>query len=803
MLDRKTLPWANLFVRSFSDDNNLFFMQSDTKKPESRLGLMWLSRPLLGADASTIERIHSAFMTQFPEDTIVQVGCLSIPNIGDSVNLYLSKKTTTTKLLREIANTRGMFVFGASRNALPELNDIHINRKIIIITMTTPCTENPEYHSVRDFLDNGNKVAESFRSVGLEMSPGKAEDWLSITRFFFAMHEEREDRSVEDFTPLREQVFQPGSNLSVGNNQISFNDGKYFSRMLSVKFFPRKTTLGIMNMIVGDPRGSTNQVTEPSWMSTTIRYINSEKKAEALRTRLAFMINQSFSAAIASIPMFANKKQGLESMVNMIDGENAILVEINFTVTLFSTSEKRLSKLSGALTAWANSFGLELREDKKILGPLFYNILPFGQTTTGLAKLFRFHTQTIRSAVQFLPLFGDWEGSGNGALSLFMSRRGQVVLFDPYDSKTNFNGVVFAESGAGKSFVSQQLVCDVLGQGGKVWIIDQGRSYQKLNSLVGGEFIEFSEDSQICLNPFTFIKNIDDEMDMLKAVFAKMAAPEAGLDDFRMAVLEQAVKATWEYKGPNGSVSDVAEWCNKQPDVRISDIGSQLYPFTRGGAYGRWFNGPCSINFDSDFICLELQELATKKVLQQVVLMLLIDRIGVEMYLSRKDQKKVVLVDESWSMIDDPLVGKALAAGFRKVRKSDGAMWIITQSIADLYTSENGRVIIDNCAWQFIMQQRSESIESAVKTGRLLMDDFSREMLRSVHTQPGSYSEIMIRRSSEEWGIVRFVADRFSQILFSTKGWERNLVLDVAMKGGDVSAFIKQKIAEEQQINHS
>ena len=799
MLDRKTLPWANLFVRSFSDDNNVFFLQSDTKKPESRLGLMWLSRPILGADGGTIERIHSAFMTPFPENTMIQIGCLSIPSIDDQVNSYISKKISNTKLLREISATRGKFIFDATRTPLPELNNVLINRKIIIVTMTVLCDENPDQLFVCDFVDNGNKIAETFRSIGMEMSPGKAEDWLSIMRFFFSMNENREDRTIEDFTPLREQVFQPGNNLTIGNNQISFNDAKYFCRLMSVKFFPRKASLGIMNMIIGDPRGSANQITESSWMVTTIRYIHSEKRAEALRARLAFMINQSFSATIASIPMFANKKQGLENMVNQIDGQNAILVETNFTVAIFSSSEKRLSGLSGSLSAWANSFGLELREDKKILGPLFFNILPFGQTTVGLAKLFRYHTHTIRTAVQFLPLFGDWEGSGSGAASIFTSRRGQIVLFDPYDSKTNYNGVVFAESGAGKSFVSQQLMCDMLGQGGKVWVIDQGRSYQKLCSLIGGEFIEFSEDSQICLNPFTFIENIDEDMDMLKAVFAKMAAPESGLDDYRMSVLEQAVKATWEYKGKNSSVTDVAEWCNKQPDPRISDVGSQLYPFTRNGTYGRWFNGTCNINFDADFICLEIQELATKRTLQQVVLMLLLDRIGVEMYFDKSNRKKVVLVDEAWSLFDDPVVGKGIAAGFRKVRKNDGAMWIITQSIADLYSSDNGRVIIDNCAWQFIMQQRSESVENAISSGRLMMDSFAKEMLMSVHTQPGKYSEIMIRRSSEEWGIVRFIADRFSQILFSTKGWERNEVLDVAMRGGDVSAFIKGKILEEQR----
>lgn len=798
MTDRKNLPWANLSVRSFFSDVNVFFLQSDQKKPESRLGLMWLSDPVLGGDDSSIERIRSAFSTPFPVNSIVQVGCLSMPNVTPSINAYISKKSGTSKLLSEISNNRARFLFNAATEPLPALNDVLLNKKTIIVSLSIPCDGKPSSSDVRDFVDSGNKFAASFRSIGLQMTQARAEDWLSIMRQFFSMEESKEDRSIEDFTPLREQVFQPGNQIKISEKQIAFNNESYFARILSVKFFPRKTSLAIMNMIIGDPKGSANQITEPSWVTTTLRYIDTEKKADALRTRLAFMINQSFAAAIASIPMFANKKQGLEHMVNQIDGESATLVETNFSVVLFSKSEERLSNLSGTLCAWANSFGMELREDKRILGALFFNLLPFGQSTDGLKKLFRFHTQTLRAAIQFLPIFGDWLGSGPGACSIFTSHRGQVVLFDPYDSKTNFNGVVFAESGAGKSFVSQQLVCDLLSQGGKVWIIDQMRSYQKLCSIVDGEFIEFSEESQICLNPFTFIVNIDEEMDMLKAVFAKMAAPDGGLDDYRMAVLEQAVKATWDHYGTTSSVSEVAEWCLAQPDPRVSDIGSQLYPFTRSGVNGRWFNGACNINFHKNFICLELQELSSKRTLQQVVLMLLLDRIGVEMYFSKKDQKKVVFVDESWSLIDDPLVGKALSAGFRKVRKNDGAMWIITQSIADLYESPNGRAIIDNCAWQFILQQRSESIESAVKTNRLILDSYTKEMLQSVHTIPGQYADIMIRRGVDEWGVVRFIVDRFTQILFSTKGWERNEVLEVAQNGGDVAAFIRKKMAEEQ-----
>ncbi|MBL4955131.1 hypothetical protein JK635_23560, partial [Neobacillus sp. YIM B02564] len=118
-----------------------------------------------------------------------------------------------------------------------------------------------------------------------------------------------------------------------------------------------------------------------------------------------------------------------------------------------------------------------MREDKRILEPLFYNLLPLNTTREGVKNLYRFHTMAISHAVQFLPIFGEWTGTGTSGAMMLMSRRGQPVLFDLFDSQTNFNAVVFAESGAGKSFFTQQLVTDYLAEGAKIWVIDTGRSY--------------------------------------------------------------------------------------------------------------------------------------------------------------------------------------------------------------------------------------------------------------------------------------------------------------------------------------
>jgi F pilus assembly Type-IV secretion system for plasmid transfer. len=317
---------------------------------------------MIGADDGTMERFRSVFSNPFPVGTFIQVGLMSMPDVSGSVNAYINAKVSDVKLLREMAVRRGQFISDAAITPLKELNDVTLTSQRVLVSITIPCDEDPTQDDFKAFLDSAQKVKDGLTAAGLYMRQVTAEGWLAIMRRFFDQKHD-EDTSIADFTPLREQVFSPGNDFEIRKNEISFNEGQYFSRFLSVKFFPRKTSLGIMNMIVGDPKGSANQITEPFWMATTIHYVKTEDRVDKIRKKHMVMMNQSFSNVISSIPLFAHKKRGLDMMMNEVEGNGAILVEMNFTITLFSDNEKRVGGLIGALGAWANSFGLELVED--------------------------------------------------------------------------------------------------------------------------------------------------------------------------------------------------------------------------------------------------------------------------------------------------------------------------------------------------------------------------------------------------------------------------------------------------------
>ncbi|OPX19021.1 MAG: hypothetical protein BZ151_11545 [Desulfobacca sp. 4484_104] len=159
------------------------------------------------------------------------------------------------------------------------------------------------------------------------------------------------------------------------------------------------------------------------------------------------------------------------------------------------------------------------------------------------------------------------------------------MFFDLFDSTTNYNAVIAAQSGSGKSFLTNEIIMQYLSIGSRAWVIDIGRSYEKLARVLGETFMVFDANSDICLNPFSIVQNYDEDADTLVGLVTAMAAPTQPLSDFQGAGLRRV-----------------------------------LYPFTSKGEYGRFFNRPNNVDFQGRLIVIELEELRGRKQLQQVVL---------------------------------------------------------------------------------------------------------------------------------------------------------------------------------------
>nr|WP_245232606.1 ATP-binding protein [Thiorhodococcus minor] len=307
-----------------------------------------------------------------------------------------------------------------------------------------------------------------------------------------------------------------------------------------------------------------------------------------------------------------------------------------------------------------------------------------------------------------------------------------------FDSASNYNACIAAQSGAGKSFLTNELISTTLSVGGRCWVIDVGRSYEKLCEALDVQFLAFTREARICLNPFELVVHWDEEADMIAALVGAMIAPSGGLDDYARSGLKRVLKTLWDAEGRAMTVDGIAAALSAESDPRLQDLGTQLYPFTTQGEYGRLFNGPNSIAFSAPFVVLELEELKGRKHLQQAVLLQLIYQIQQAMYLGERDQAKLVILDEAWDLLSQGDVARFIETGYRRFRKYRGAAVTVTQSLNDLYAHPTGRAIAESSAHTFLLAQPAQAIDHGLPSGSRSASDRAATMRRGSRGRAGS-----------------------------------------------------------------
>src|SRR5258706_2913385 len=182
-----------------------------------------------------------------------------------------------------------------------------------------------------------------------------------------------------------------------------------------------------------------------------------------------------------------------------------------------------------------------------------------------------------------------------------------------------------------------------------------------------------------------------------------------------------------------------------------------LFPYTVDAQYGRLFEVESNVDSSCDFTVLELEELKSKKDLQQVVLLIVMYRITQEMYLSRK-RRKVMIVDEAWDLFSGETSAKFIEEGYRRIAKYNGSFMAATQGVDDYYKNASSLAAFQNSDWMILLRQKKESIEQLAKGGRLAMDETTKRMIASLKTEHGVYSELFISSPMGQ-GLARFYPD--------------------------------------------
>lgn len=322
-----------------------------------------------------------------------------------------------------------------------------------------------------------------------------------------------------------------------------------------------------------------------------------------------------------------------------------------------------------------------------------------------------------------------------------------LVIFDRYRLE-NANMVVFAKSGAGKSFTVKLEALRTMMLGTEVIIIDPENEYQKLAEAVGGAYIRLSLNSETRINPFDLPRVIDSDeaADALRANLvtlhglfrlmlggSQMTASGAvmpALTPAEEADLDQALIDTYARVG---ITSDPLT--HNSPPPTISDLydtllhmggsgpalAQRLRKYTTG-TFAGIFSQQSNIDINNQMVVFNIRDLEDE--LRPVAMYIVLSHIW---NITRTDQKKrMLIVDEAWQLMKYEDSANFLFSLAKRARKYYLGLTTISQDVEDFMSSKMGRAIVANSSMQLLLKQSSSAVDVLADVFKLTEEEKKR-----------------------------------------------------------------------------
>ena len=307
-----------------------------------------------------------------------------------------------------------------------------------------------------------------------------------------------------------------------------------------------------------------------------------------------------------------------------------------------------------------------------------------------------------------------------------------LVIFDRFTLE-NANLVVFAKSGAGKSFAVKLEAIRSMMMGTEIVIIDPENEYQKLSDAVGGSYVRLSLNSDVRINPFDLPKVIDSEdaSDALRAnlvtlhgLFRLMLGgtqigpngqPISSLSANEEADLDQALIDTYARAG---ITSDPLTHQSTPPTIinlydtlaHMGGSGPQLAQRLRKYATGTFagiFSQQSNIDINNQMIVFNIRDLEDE--LRPVAMYIVLNHIW--NIVRAKQKRRILIVDEAWQLMKYDDSANFLFSLAKRARKYYLGLTTITQDVEDFMSNKMGRAIVMNSSMQLLLKQSAAAVD--------------------------------------------------------------------------------------------
>lgn len=778
-------PKSELLPYKYYDkEHNLFINKG------SNIGFLLELEPLVGIKDETLRQLSLLFDEFLPENSFLQFMMVGGGDISRVTDTWFRSYDHADPLLKKIASERLEYLKGLSQNGE---GSYRLKNYSIIVSFSL----NSKYTKVtiNEINNFRNQLEALLHSCSFNLKRMDVNDFLNMMCDILSPgsksleYNEYQELSLQ--LDLANPIFIDSSKIKHGSQKSS---QKYISKAYCFEQTPKKFSLDLMINLLGDSLRDNLQIPGRLILSYTIANDISSKKQEILKDKGNEIIKQSDSYFVKFDNLIKKEIGEWNEAIELVNSGKKLLSS-SFNV-LLSEREQDFAKAEQYLTSVYVINGFKIKSLENFMLPGLLSCLPFGPGS-GIFNLFKNYglaqTTVSTTPLAFLPIHGEWKGnSGEGIL--LAGRRGQVFTINPFIGESNYNVNIIGQSGSGKSVMLQDMVTNFLSSGAKVFVLDIGRSYEKLCKLYEGDFIEFKMDSKICLNPFdrantTSQEAQNDFLSLIIPIIAKMIAPKRGTTDIEDSIIAESLQTTWQEKGNKTTISDIANNLKNEGSEAAKDLAKMLFQYCDNGTYGRFFNGKSNIQFNNRLTVIEFEELRERQDLLSVIMQMLSAQIMTQVFAGNRQQKFVILFDEAWFALE--LFPGLLASLARTIRKYFGSLILGTQSVNDYYINDTAKSILENSGWLFMMKQKKESVDLLMESKRMSLDPNQIQLIKSLNVVPGKYSECLIS-SSSGYVVGRLILDPFSKILYSTSPKEFAAVQSLIKAGYKVENAIEE-----------
>ncbi len=327
-----------------------------------------------------------------------------------------------------------------------------------------------------------------------------------------------------------------------------------------------------------------------------------------------------------------------------------------------------------------------------------------------------------------------------------------LVIFDRF-SLENGNSVVFAKSGAGKSFTVKLEALRSMMLGTEIFIIDPENEYQRMAEAVGGAYVRLSLNSPTRINPFDLPQVIDeDDADnalrsnlitlhgllrlMMGGAVAQIAQSGGGgtiapaLTPVEEADLDAALIETYAKAGITNDPlthNSVPPTINDLYDtlLHMGGTGPQLAQRLRkytSGTFAGIFSQQSNININNPMVVFNIRDLEDE--LRPVAMYIVLNFIWNK---TKGDKKKrILVVDEAWQLMKYEDSANFLFSLAKRARKYNLGITTITQDVEDFMASRMGRAIVANASMQILLKQSSSAVDVLADVFKLTSEEKKR-----------------------------------------------------------------------------